>query len=135
MIRRAVVGDGPAITAFVMPRMHDHVLQPIDPERGLAEVTATVAAGQAFVAEREGMIIGSVGYETGSLWYSSAVAMFDKWMCAPGNPMAAGRLIRALEVEAKALGLPFFAGVSGNLGNQRVFEKRYALCGAMYRKD
>lgn len=138
MIRKATVSDFQAVLAFA-PMMMTQALFRYD-ERTLAvEVLSTIQAGECFVAECDGEIIGTSAYDVSQgAWYTKECALFDKWIAVKeehrGGVMA-GKLILALEREADKLGIPFMPAVAGSQSHAGTFTKRYGQpVAALYKK-
>jgi len=137
MIRRATPADLAAIVALG-PFMMTQTLLAVDHAKAAREVHRTLELGEAFVATGDGEVVGSVGFQVGEAWYSSQKLMMDKWLAVRPTHrrgILAGKLLLALEGEAKALGLPLFFGVSGDSSNNKVFERRYRRVAVQYKKE
>jgi GNAT superfamily N-acetyltransferase len=77
-IRRA---DGPAdmeaIYAFLAAR--ETLRAPLDPRKAKTGIATTIREGLAFIVERDGAIIGTVGLFRADWWFSTESAFFSKW--------------------------------------------------------
>lgn len=128
MIRKAKMGDYEKILSFV-PMMLSQAIFPTDHKRVCAEVLGAVQFGNCIVAEHEGDIIGTAGFDIFEpCWYASQRVLADKWIAVREDHQGrfiAGKLILALENEAKDLGIPFMPTVAGNQKHASTFTKRY----------
>jgi len=77
-IRRA---DGPAdmdaIYDFLATR--ETLRAPLHPAKAKTGIATTIREGLAFIVERNGAIIGTVGLFRADWWYSTESAFFSKW--------------------------------------------------------
>lgn len=78
VIRRA---DGPAdmeaIYAFLLA--HETLRAPVNPPKARTGIAAAIRQGLAFIAERDGVLIGTVGLFRTDWWFSDESAFFSKW--------------------------------------------------------
>lgn len=116
MIRQAVLSDIEKAERVIVDAVSNNAVLPPDFNKLGENVIKTIEAGRCFVAEHDGMIIGSAAYDISSPFYSSHRAMSDMWLNVLPEfrgGTAGGRLLVMLRQESQRLGLPYFLGASG----------------------
>ena len=102
--------DAAAIHRFLCVTGAPVLLAPIDPVKSMAEVLRVVQEEAAFVAERAGELVGTIGIVYADWWYARAGFLTDRWcFVAPSlrhRGVFAG-LIAEADALAAAAGVPF----------------------------
>lgn len=115
-LRRARKEDLQDIYWLLVKYMHPECgLAELAPTRVAHEVMAVLSHGYAFVVERDGKIVGSVGLLMGEpFWYSQEVRLFDRWIYVHPEHRATGAgdmLIGAMQQLSEASGIPLLSAV------------------------
>lgn len=134
-VRPAIILDASAILALLMEmhRTADINLPPINGAKAISRISRCIQDGAAYVAEdAEGALIGSVGGEIGSDWYSDQPFLVDAWFYvrpAARSSRAAFSLLRSFRAAARDAGLPLRMGVfnGGDVERKDKFFSRAGL--------
>lgn len=109
--------------------------------KGLPFVVAAIECG-AWVAEDEGEIVGSVGLQITSPWYTEAQYMGDLWTYVTPEYRehgVAGRLVELAKDHATDKSMPLMMGIFNNVDVDRkikFFEKMgFRMVGAQFLRD
>jgi N-acetylglutamate synthase-like GNAT family acetyltransferase len=113
-IREATQDDVPALMDLLRLMHDENGMAPIDVAKVLNHVLHVLRDGRVLVAEIDGRIVGSLGLELKSWWYSQASFIGDHWFFVSPNhrtSSAAIDLVNAARRLSKRAAVPLLLGV------------------------
>lgn len=129
MIRRATEVDAPSITRFLIDRFHgtyDH-FAPVDLVKTYSWVMHHLKTGVVFVAEKDGVLIGTISGSVTEYWWSKSRHVCDGWYFVDPNARASragALLLKSLDEWAGDLDLTIGVISGDDLDRKRKFFER-----------
>lgn len=135
MIRYATRDDLTQIVAHLLNMYEEQGLLALDAVKLGRAAAETIDAGRCLVAEKDGEVIGTIGFAVAEVWYSDEKFIGDMWVyVAPDhrNSTAAVRMLTALKADAKERGMALMVGAVGKkLDGARLF-RNFDKCGELF---
>jgi len=127
--RPATPDDMDALKELLREMHAENGLAPVNEEKAIATIEKVISDGMAILAERDGVLVGSVGLFPTKFWYSDTVYLADFWTYVRKDQRVtktAMDLLRFVRVFAKETGLPIITGpvTPVDLERKTVFYRR-----------
>ena len=138
VIRRALPEDKQELYDLLC-EMHKEVgMQPISPLKVVRTIKSVVENGWCLAVTVGGPIVGSMGAEAGTAWYSDEVFMSERWTYVRPdhrNSSIAMRLLKQMNNDCKELDVMLVAGVFSPIEPERkmkLFKRLLKPVGGIY---
>lgn len=113
-LRVATLSDFPGVLALLMEMADETAMALANWDKVGAKLSKLLSESNVIVADKDGRIVGSVGLEHTSWWYSDEGYLADRWTFVTKSErkgLTAARLIKFARNYANAQGLPLAMGV------------------------